>query len=341
MEKLRGAIVGCGMISEFHLKAWNRIPEVEITALVSRNFEHARKRQQQYAPQATIYTNYREMLEQECIDLVDILTPPEVHREYILMAQEKNLHIICQKPICDSIDSAREVVYLLNGYPKLFAIHENHRYRPWFQKVMQHLEKGTFGSPGFVKAYQHNPSTPRELYKQKTRLGVLLEHGTHLVDMIHALLGKPFSVYATLHHIDSALVGESLAHVVYDYQDTSAIVDVAWKSGGSLHAGFMLVGDEGEAYFDGSMVRGGVNRLVITHGEKVVTDERGDSTLDYEESFYLLQRECIDRIMDGNVERVTQSGQNNLRSLESTFAAYNSARTGRVVFLEKEAYVRH
>ena len=341
MEKLRGAIVGCGMISEFHLKAWNRIPEVEITTLVSRNFEHANKRQQQYVPQAKIYTSYTEMLEREHIDFVDILTPPGVHKEYILLAREKNLHIICQKPICDNISDAREVVRLMENYPKLFAIHENHRYRPWFRKVMLQLAKGTFGRPVFIKAYQHNPSKPKELYKQKMQLGVLLEHGTHLVDMIHALLGKPSRAYSVLRNLNRALAGESLAHVVYDYRDTTAIVDVAWKPGGSLYAGFILVGDQGEAYFDGSMVRGGTNRLIVTNGEKVVADEVGNSTSDYEESFYLLQRECIDRIIDGQVDRITQSGENNLRSLESTFAAYDSARMGRMVPIEKEAYVRH
>ena len=173
------------------------------------------------------------------------------------------------------------------------------------------------------------------------QLGVLLEHGTHLVDMIHALLGKPSRAYSVLRNLNRALAGESLAHVVYDYRDTTAIVDVAWKPGGSLYAGFILVGDQGEAYFDGSMVRGGTNRLIVTNGEKVVADEVGNSTSDYEESFYLLQRECIDRIIDGQVDRITQSGENNLRSLESTFAAYDSARMGRMVPIEKEAYVRH
>ena len=49
--KLRGAIVGCGMISEFHLRGWQRIPEVEIVALVDPARERADERRAQFAPQ--------------------------------------------------------------------------------------------------------------------------------------------------------------------------------------------------------------------------------------------------------------------------------------------------
>ena len=50
--KLRGAIVGCGMISEFHLRGWQRIPEVEIVALVDPARSRAEERRAQFAPLA-------------------------------------------------------------------------------------------------------------------------------------------------------------------------------------------------------------------------------------------------------------------------------------------------
>ena len=51
---------------------------------------------------------------------------------------------------------------------------------------------------------------------------------------------------------------------------------------------------------------------------------------DYEESFYLFEKECTERITDGKVSCITQSGRENLASLESTFMAYQSARSGSI-----------
>lgn len=54
-SKLRGAVYGCGMISEFHLRGWRRIPEVEIVALGNRTLERAEARRAQFVPSARVY----------------------------------------------------------------------------------------------------------------------------------------------------------------------------------------------------------------------------------------------------------------------------------------------
>ena len=46
MAKLRGGVFGCGMISEFHLRGWQRIPEVEIVALGNRTIGRAEARRE-------------------------------------------------------------------------------------------------------------------------------------------------------------------------------------------------------------------------------------------------------------------------------------------------------
>ena len=61
MKTLKGAVVGCGMIFEFHLKAWQRILEAAIVALCNRNSENA-PRSLPLAPEANIYTDNANML---------------------------------------------------------------------------------------------------------------------------------------------------------------------------------------------------------------------------------------------------------------------------------------
>lgn len=329
MKKLRGALMGCGMISEFHLLGWRRMPEVEIVALGNRTVEKAEAPRRQFYPDARVYDSIETMLERERLDFIDILTPPALHSEHCLAARRAGVHIICQKPLCDSLDDARQLVATMADYPKLFTVHENHRYRPWFRRIIQSFREGFFGAPHFLRLEHHNPTEPAESYKLETDQGILLEYGTHLVDMMRALLGEPRRVYATTHNLNPKVKGESLAHVVYEYPQTTAVVDIAWKSSGLLQGGVLLEGEEGEAYYEGTMTRGERARFrLLRHGETTV-DEIRSPYEDYVESFYLFERECVDAMLTGG--QATQTGAENLKTLEVTFAAYEAARANRVV----------
>src|SRR5918992_4146081 len=121
--KLRGAVVGCGMISEFHLRGWQRIPEVEIVALVDPVRDRAEERRAQFAPHARLYDSLDSLFAEHhagALDFVDILTPPWLHREHCLRAAQAGVHIICQKPLCDRLEDAQALVAELRDYKRLF-----------------------------------------------------------------------------------------------------------------------------------------------------------------------------------------------------------------------------
>jgi predicted dehydrogenase len=329
--KLRGALFGCGMISEFHLRGWNRIPEVEIVALGNRTVEKAAQRRQQFAPEARVYGDLAAMLEHEQLDFIDILTTPVLHREHCLLAKQAGLHIICQKPLCSSLEDGLALAAEVRDYPKLFAVHENHRYRPWFQMVREHFRQGFFGVPRLLRLGQLDAREPPEAYKNAVEEGVLLEYGSHLVDMMCCLLGEPERIYARLHHLNPKVRGESLVHVVYEYPETTAVIEVGWKSGAVQQGCALLLGEEGEAYYEGTMARGQSARLRLTRGHEVVRDEPRNPYEEYVESFYLLERECVDAMLAGSP--VTQTAAEYLKSLTATFAAYESACRGAPVDL--------
>jgi D-apiose dehydrogenase len=329
MSELRGAIFGCGMIAEFHLRGWQRIPEVEIVALGDRTIDRAEERRARFAPQARVYGDLGALLQSERLDFIDILTPPALHREHCLQAKQAGLHVICQKPLCDELDAARALVEEMRGHPRLFAVHENHRYRPWFQRILHLHAEGFFGRAQFVRLEHLNGTAPAEAYKLASGAGVLLEYGTHLVDMMIALLGGPQRVYARMHRLNPEVAGESLAHVVYEYERVTAVIEVGWKRAGLLQASALVQGDEGEAYYEGTMTRGEAARFrLVRHGE-VIVDEARSPYDDYVESFYLFQRRCADAMLKGGA--ITQTGSANLKTLASTFAAYEAAAAGKVI----------
>jgi hypothetical protein len=74
--RLRGAVVGCGNIAQFHSRGWQRIPEVEIVALADPVRETLDDRRARFAPQARVYESLDALLNAEKLDFVEILTPP-------------------------------------------------------------------------------------------------------------------------------------------------------------------------------------------------------------------------------------------------------------------------
>jgi predicted dehydrogenase len=221
MQKLRAAILGCGMIAEYHILAWLRIPEVEIVAVCDLDAARAQSRREQFVPNARIYDSLDALLSTERIDFVDILTPPWLHREHCLRAAAAGIHIICQKPLCSESSEAQSLVTELQGYDKIFAVHENQPYRPWFREILRREAEAFFGRIRHVALVQHDAREPPERFKAEAERGVMLEYGVHLVDMVRALLGEPQRTFSTFQRINPRVRGESLATALYTYEEAN------------------------------------------------------------------------------------------------------------------------
>jgi predicted dehydrogenase len=322
MSRLRVGLIGCGMISEFHLRGWTRIPEVEVAGLCDLSGAVAEARRAAFAPAAAVYTDPERLLREERLDVVDILTPPWLHAPHVRMACAAGAHVVCQKPLCPTLEEARALVAQTRGYRRAFAVHENHRHRA-----------GAFGTARYLRLEQHDPGAPPERFKRDAENGVLLEYGTHLVDMVRALLGEPRRVYARTHRPNADVRGDSLAHAAFEYDGATAVVEISWKAGGLGQGGALFLGDRGEAVYEGRMTRGGEARFRVVQGADVVVDETRASTDDYVESFYRFERAFVDAVLTDRP--FAQTAEENLRTLAATFAAYRAAAEGRVVDLEE------
>ncbi len=329
MSRLRGGVFGCGMISEFHLRGWQRIPEVDIVALGNRTVSRAEARRDQFFPRARVYDRLETMLEREQLDFVDILTIPSMHRAHCLIARDAGVHVICQKPLCETLEAAERLAADMATAPKLFAVHENHRYRPWFQKVAALHREHFFGDRVWLRIVQYDANEPPEQYKNDALRGVLLEYGTHLIDMMVALFGEPNRVQAHTAQLNPNMRGESHACLLYQYEKATAAIDMAWQAGAPAHAGFVLQGSNGTACLDGTLTRGASSRFRILSKGHTIVDETRSPYDDYVKSFFLLQRDCVDSMLTGRPP--AQSAAENLKTLRATFAGYAAAEQGRAL----------
>lgn len=129
MVNLKGVGIGAGYFAPFQYEAWTRIPDVSIAAISSRTEARARELMHQYGV-ARYYADWREMIDVERPDFVDIITPPDTHEEMCAYAAARGVHIICQKPLAPTLVECRRIVDNAAAARVRFMVHENFRWQP-------------------------------------------------------------------------------------------------------------------------------------------------------------------------------------------------------------------
>src|SRR5581483_11447370 len=133
-RKLRGVALGAGYFAPFQYEAWTRIPEVEIVAMYNRTQAKAAPIMARYGV-PRYYANWKEMIDCEKPDFVDIITPPDTHEEMCRYAAERGAHIICQKPLAPNYEISRRIVEFACAAGVRFMVHENFRWQPWYRTI--------------------------------------------------------------------------------------------------------------------------------------------------------------------------------------------------------------
>jgi len=345
---MKVGLVGTGFWSEKHLKAWKRIPGVEIAALCNRSKEKLLRKADEYGvPHAQLYATLEEMLEKADIDIVDIVTPPELHLPMVKLASAAGKHIMCQKPFAPTYEIAQEIVKTANDAGVRLMVTENWRWLQPVQKVKEVLNSGVLGKirvarfncadyytermiPGSVLPQPFLATMPRYL---------LYEMGSHWFDTWRFLFGEPQRLYAEARSFSPNVVGEDSGVVTLSYDDFYGIMDLCWVTRKELTG--PIIEDQVDAHFVEHFIIDGDKatlKMYGPNGKIVLLDNNGKETLvsettqlDHEESHFRLQSHFIDCLKTGKPFQT--SGEDNLRTLHLVFSAYDSIERQQAVTL--------
>jgi predicted dehydrogenase len=109
MGKLKIGIIGCGGIAnQKHFPALTQLKdECELVAFCDIVVERAEKAAQDFGTaDAKVYKNYLDLLEDESIDIVHVLTPNVMHSPITVAAFEAGKHVMCEKPMAHNTEAA-------------------------------------------------------------------------------------------------------------------------------------------------------------------------------------------------------------------------------------------
>ena len=202
MPAVRVGLIGYGAWGRHHARAIASVPTAELKAICSSTPDNAAEARHQH-PQATIYADYREMLQNEDIELCDIVLPSDLHYEVSRAVLEAGKHLLLEKPMTLSIAHCRELIELARARGRVLAVGHELRLSSLWGKVKELVDAGAIGEPLYALI---------ELWRRPYRLGTsgwrydirrvgswILEEPIHFFDLARWYLGHagdPSSVYA-------------------------------------------------------------------------------------------------------------------------------------------------
>ena len=186
---IRVGIIGCGGIANGkHMPALKSVPDCEMVAFCDIIPERAEKAAKEFGTEgAKAYTDYKELLRDESIDVVHVCTPNRSHSFITVDALESGKHVMCEKPMAINSAEARKMLNAAKRTGKKLSIGYQNRFRPDSQYLKAEAEAGTFGEIYYAKATALRrravPTWGVFLNEYEQGGGPLIDIGTHALDL--------------------------------------------------------------------------------------------------------------------------------------------------------------
>lgn len=195
----RVAVIGCGAICGNHIKAIQAAGQT-LCALCDIVPSHAEEKIEKYGlNDIPIYTDYQTLLETEQPDAIHICTPHYLHAPMAIAALEKNIHVLCEKPLCISLEQLSDLRQAVKSSQAQLGVCHQNRYEENMRRLKDMADgKATaaFGSVVWKRgADYYNSAEWRGTWGQEGG-GVMINQALHTLDLMQWICGFPTHVIA-------------------------------------------------------------------------------------------------------------------------------------------------
>jgi len=340
---IKFALVGCGRIAKRHseLLGFDQIKGAELTAVCDNIIDKAKKIAKQFDVPA--YENMDEMMKSESIDVVVVLTPSGLHAKHVVNLSKYGKHIMVEKPMALTIEDTENMIYACDeNNIKLFVIKQN-RFNVPVVKLREALESGRFGklSLGTVRVRwaRHQAYYDQDSWRGTWAMdgGVLTNQASHHVDMLEWMMGDVESVFAKMTTALADIETEDTAIVTLKFKNGAlGIIEATTATRpANLEGSISILGEKG------TVVVGGV---AVNKMQTWIFEDEQDGDANVLEEFSVnppnvygfghqaYYEHVVDCIENGSANLV--DGLQGRKSIELINAIYESAETGKEVFLK-------
>jgi predicted dehydrogenase len=238
-EKIRVGIIGTSYWADgFYLPSLKSHPNCQIKAICGRSRIPAEKLAKKYNIKQ-VFTDYRELLEKAEIDAVVIASPDDLHYPMVMDALDTDLHVLCEKPMALNALNAKEMVDKAKSTGVKHMVMFTNRWFPHYQYLKQLVDDGYLGQfyHAHIRQFSGSHKKPASYlwyYDARRSNGILSVAGSHLIDMLHWLVGTISNVNA---HLFSFVERNGPDGKPMKSANDSAFLQLKFKNGGfgSIH----------------------------------------------------------------------------------------------------------
>ncbi|MFT4650095.1 MAG: myo-inositol 2-dehydrogenase/D-chiro-inositol 1-dehydrogenase [Gammaproteobacteria bacterium] len=361
---IRYGLIGSGMMGQEHIRNIQLLEGTEITAVADPDSAMRELSSKTSKGSARLYSDYHEMLRDDLCDVYLIVSPNDTHYQILLDAIPRNKPILCEKPLCTTVDQCRKVINLAKGRTAPVWVAMEYRYMPPVQRLLEEVQKGTAGPPQMMSIREHRFPFLEKVgnwnrFNKRTG-GTLTEKCCHFWDLMRlTLMSDPIRVFASgamdTNHLDERYDGQvpdiiDNAYVIVDFENgTRAMLDLCMFAEGSYWQEHITVtGSKArvEAYVPGpsrfridgnerpSQLRISDRKSKSETIEEVLVDESILKAGDHHGSSYYQHQKFLDMVRNGG-KKPEVSLVDGLWSVLVGEAAELSARTGQAILIDQ------
>lgn len=201
---LRAAIVGAGLISDIHIIGLQRLPGVQVAAIVDSDRRRAAAKADQYGIPG-VFTDQSEMLDQVRPDVVHILTPPFTHADLCAQAMRGGAHVYVEKPMAVSVEDCDRMIRVARETGRELCVGHCMVFDPFMQRALERIDSGELGQIiNAAAVYAFDPAripgyNGKGWYRDLPG-GFVEDLASHPASLLLRVLGRPETVAGVVDH---------------------------------------------------------------------------------------------------------------------------------------------
>jgi len=204
---LNFAIIGAGNITGDHISALEKVEGANVAYICGRNDSKL----QELASKHNILwtTDYKEILNNPEIDVVDITLPSGLHAEYGIEAAIAGKHVVVEKPIDVTLKKAEALIRTCNEQGVTLGVISQMRFSDGMQKIYSYLADGKLGEiiqcDAYVKWYRSQEYYDSGEWRGTKKLdggGAFINQGIHFIDLLLSVMGPAKRISAKIRTVN-------------------------------------------------------------------------------------------------------------------------------------------
>ncbi len=244
---LRLGLLGCGRIAATHLDAVERVPECRLVAVA--DVDEAAARRAAAGRGVPAHGDPRRLIEADAVDAVIVCTPPASHAALAGACLDAGLHVLCEKPLALTSEEARELVARARAAERLLMMASKFRYVDDVIKARGLVDSGVLGEIVLYENVFCSRVDMRGRWNARPEAaggGVLIDNGTHSVDVARFFLGPIAEVRAEEGlRVQELEVEDTCRLHLRSASGAMGAVDLSWSIHKEREAYIELFGAEG------------------------------------------------------------------------------------------------